>query len=649
MRLRARILFLALALGACSSGGGGPPPAPGTVVLSGQLTVLAPAPLHLAPVEDREPNDSAAGARLLQGPGRGRLDARTDPRDVYRHVARTAGPVTAVLEATGFSGEVLLHDLETGAVARTLDLERGGVCDIVVVARQGAGAYRVRLEERRADATPRRLPDAYRDCGAGFKRGEVVVAPLPGMTPAALAEAAGMRCLAGGAGVCLLEAPAAAAADEFDALCELLTRCARLQADGLVRHAEPNYVRRLTDVPDDPFYGDQWGMEQIRAPAAWEHIDSTSLIVAVVDSGIRQHPDLVAQLVAGYDFEDGDDDPTDTNNRYSHGTQTAGIVASTGNNGVGVTGVFWDGLVMPVRAFDDAGFGTSFNISNAILFAAGLPNSSGTVPPTPAVAINLSFASTIATQAERDACDAARAAGVVIVAAAGNESSSVVRYPAGYDSVMSVAATAYDGTAAGYSNRGSWIDIAAPGGTRSRGIRTTGVDSDGRFTYPYVDGTSFASPHVAAVAAMLMSLQPLTPAEVEQILVDTARDVGDPGFDTWTGHGILDAYAAVLSALSLPPPVLIPFEPVEVRLLQLPQRIVVFSATTFESQQLQWTLGPVGAGQYVLEAGTDRNFDGDISDAGEVFGRWTNAQGDEVLDIDPEEALPVLDFAIRPQ
>jgi serine protease len=642
------MLLIWAVLGACSSGGGGP--LPGTVVLSGRLTVLAGVPLALAPSIDIEPNDSATNARLLRGPGAGRLDARTDPSDVFRHVARAAGPVTAVLEAEGFAGEVLLHDLETGAVARTLDLERGSVCDIVVVARRGAGTYRVRLEEQAVDATPRTLPATYVDCGEGFRRGEMVVAPLPGAAPAALAQATGMRHLAGGDGVCLLEAPAAGAADEFGALCELLTCCARLEADGLVRYAEPNYVRRLTDLPDDPLYGDQWGLEQIRAPAAWEHIDSTSLVVAVVDSGIRQHPDLVDQLVAGYDFEGDDDDPTDNNPRSSHGTQTAGIIAATGNNGAGIAGVFWNGRVMPVRAFDAGGFGTSFNIANAILFAAGLANSSGTVPPMPAVAINLSFASTIATQAEEDACDAARAAGVFLAAAAGNESSAVVRYPAGYGSVMGVAATAADGGPAGYSNRGSWIDIAAPGGTRSNGIRTTGIDAGGQFSYPFVDGTSFASPHVVAVAAMLMSLQGgLTPAEVEQLLVDSARDVGDPGYDTRTGHGIVDAYAAVLAVLALPPPVLIPFESVQVRLLQLPARGVAFSAFTTEAEQLAWTLGPVEAGRYVLEAGTDRNFDGDISDPGEVFGRWTDEQGGEVLDIAPGAELPVLDFTIQPQ
>jgi subtilisin family serine protease len=643
--MRARKFLLIIALGACSSGGGS---IPGTVVLSGQLTVLAGVPLTFAP-SDLEPNDSAASARLLRGPGGGRLDVRTDPSDVFRRVARAAGPVTAVLEATGFQGEVVLHDLETGAVARTLDLERGSVFDIVVVAHRGEGTYNVRLQEQAGDPTPRALPKTYRDCGEGFVRGQMVASLLPGVTPAALAQASGMACLRGGERACLLEAPVAGAADEFGALCELLTCCARLEADGLVRYAEPNYVRRLTDLPNDPLYGSQWALEQIRAPAAWEHVATTSRIVAVVDSGIRQHPDLVDQLVAGYDFEEGDDDPTDPNPRLSHGTQTAGVVAASGNNGTGVTGVFWDGLVMPLRAFDESGFGTSFSISNAILFAAGLPNSSGTLPPTPAVAINLSFASPIATQAEEDACAAARAAGLFLAAAAGNESSIIVRYPAGYDSVMSVAATAIDGTATGYSNRGAWIDIAAPGGTRSNGVRTTGIDTSGQFSYPFVDGTSFASPHVAAVGAMLMSLQSLTPAEVEQILVDTARDVGDPGFDTRTGHGILDAYAAVLSALALPPPVLIPFEPVQVRLIQLPLNKVVFSAETTEAEQLQWTLGPVGAGLYILEAGTDRNFDGDISDPGEVFGRWTDEQGGDVLEVVPGATLPALDFTIGPR
>jgi serine protease len=614
-------------------------------MLSGRLTVVAAVPLSLAP--DTEPNDSAVSARRLQGTPEGRLDADVDPVDVFRVVARRPGSVTAVLEAEGLAAEVVLHDLASGVVARTLDVARGTVYDVVVTARDGAGSYRVRLVDDGADRAPRALPEAYRECGQGHAEGEIVAAPLPGVSPEALAAATGLMCVGGSESLCLLARPTPAA-NEFAGLCDLLASCARLETDGWVRYAEPNYRRRLAGNPDDPLLSTQWGLEQIRAPAAWEHIVATSHIVAVVDSGIRQHPDLVDQLVPGYDFEGGDPDPTDTNRSFSHGTQTAGIVAASGNNGVGISGVFWDGKVMPLRAFDAAGFGTSFNISNAILFAAGLPNSSGTVPPTPAVAINLSFASTTRTAAEEDACNAARAAGLVIAAAAGNDSSSAVHYPAGYDSVMAVAATNRAGAAAGYSNFGTWIDLAAPGGTQNDGVRTTGVDSQAQFTYPYVDGTSFACPHVAAVAAMLMTLADLTPDEVEQILVTTAQDVGDDGYDVRTGFGILDAYGAVLAALDETPPLLF-YEEVEVRLLRFPERTVVMSETTTGAQQLQWTLGPIAAGRYLLEAGTDRDLDGDISDPGEVFGRWRDATGDEVLVVEPGQSRTDLDFTVQPQ
>ncbi|MHC4668637.1 MAG: hypothetical protein ACYTFD_09540, partial [Planctomycetota bacterium] len=134
-----RLLFPAFVLAACSSGGGG---APGATMLSGRLTVVAAVPLSLAP--DTEPNDSAVSARRLQGTPEGRLDADVDPVDVFRVVARRPGSVTAVLEAEGLAAEVVLHDLASGVVARTLDVARGTVYDVVVTARDGAGSYRVR-------------------------------------------------------------------------------------------------------------------------------------------------------------------------------------------------------------------------------------------------------------------------------------------------------------------------------------------------------------------------------------------------------------------------------------------------------------------------------------------------------------------------
>lgn len=643
-------LLLVAALAAACGGGGGE--AASQTTLSGQLLLPAPilgAPLRAAPAADAEPNDSLVRARFVDAAPAGHLDAASDRVDAFRTVARTAGAVTAALDTDGVEADVVLHDLATGAVARSLAVEPGTVFDVVVTARRGAGGYRVRLETGAADPAPRALPEGYLALGDGFVPRQIVVAPAAGVSAAALASGDGLRCLAETPRLCLFETPAPGAVAERDRLCELLARCARLEADGVARFAEPNYVRRLAATPDDSFYGDQWGMEQIRAPAAWELETGGDVVVAVVDSGIRMHPDLVSRLVPGYDFRDDDDDPTDLTPTYSHGTQVAGIVAAAGDNAQGVAGVLWDGKVMPVRAFGTTGFGVAFDIANAILFAAGLDNVSGMLPATPARVINLSFASSVPTQVEEDACAAAAAAGALIVAASGNEGRSEIQYPAGYDSVLTVGATTIAGTAASYSNYGPWIDLVAPGGTFANGIKTTGVNSSGAFTYPSVNGTSFAAPHVAGVAALVLDTAPgATVAELRQILTSTAQDVGDPGLDDRHGHGIVDAYRALLAGLGMETPVLIPGEIVTVRLVSAPGGALEFSATTTEAEGLRWTIEGVPAGTYRLLAGTDRDFDGAIDDAGEVAGAWADGEGGDVLTVG-EGDPPDLDFAIAPR
>ena len=619
------------------------------MTLTGRVIAISGQPLALAQIDpgpDREPNNSAACARLLAGEAHGRVDAATDPVDVFRLVAARDGSVTATLSAEAFAGDALLFDLSRGVAARTLDLEAGDVYDLVVVAGSGAGAYRVAFSGKE-DRTPRELPMSYRHCGEGYAPGELIVAPPPGVSPEAIAAIAGLECLGGTERLCLLRAPEAEAAGEFAALCRLLSRCARLEAAGLVRYAEPNYYRRLAATPDDPLRSSQWGLDQVRAPAAWELIDSTNLIIAFVDSGVRQHPDVVDNLVPGWDFEEDDDDPDDPTPNFSHGTQVAGVLAAKGNNGIGVTGMLWNARLMPLRAFDSAGFGTAFDISNAILFAAGEPNESGTVPAELPTALNLSFASSIPTTAEEDACIAARAAGVFLCAAVGNSGTVSTRYPAGYDSVMAAAATTIDGDAASYSNFGNWIDISAPGGTSGNGVRVPGVVSGGGFGYPFVNGTSFSCPHVVAIATMCRSVATLTVDEVWQILISTARDIDSEGYDPRTGFGIVDAYHAVLAALGQTAPVLIPFEEVTVRLLRAGELSVLMSATTTQTEMLAFSFVGVPPGSYLLEAGTDRNLDGDITDAGEVFGRWQDGDGGDVLEV--AGSLSGLDFTIQPR
>jgi serine protease len=443
--------------------------------------------------------------------------------------------------------------------------------------------------------------------------------------------------------------PGEAGAGDREDLCRLLVRCARLEALGLARFAEPNHRRRLAGLPDDPFFPGQWALQQVGMPAAWEIAAGADLTVAVVDSGIRPHPDLLANLVQGYDFEDGDADPTDRTVGFSHGTQVAGVIGAAGNNAMGVAGVLWSVRIMPVRAFDSQGFGSTFDIANAIRYAAGLENSSGALPAEAARVINLSFASDSPTQVEEEACEAARAAGALLVAAAGNDGRARAQYPAAYPAVLAVAATGIDGKVTSYSNSGGWVDLAAPGGTGSQGVRVPGVDGAGQFTYPLVSGTSFSAPHVAGVAALLFGLRDMTPAEAEEVLLATAIDIGAPGRDDRSGAGIVDAYAAARAALDLEAPILHPFETVRVRLLAWPSLAVVREAATSETEAFDFGFGDVAAGEYVLEAGTDRNFDGILDGPGEVYGRWRDGGGGEVLAVVAGAARTDLDFAIAPR
>ncbi len=606
------------------------------MTLSGQLSILLAAP-QLALPSDREPNGSAAAARFHAGEPEGEIDALRDPVDAFRLVAERSGVVSAELESEGVQGDAVLLDLSSGEAAAAIEVLKGDAFDVIVRARSGAGRYRVHLREG-FDRTPAELPEGYRDCGDGFEPCEIVAAPAPGFDP----EALGLTCLVDGPGACLLADPRARDERSFLGLCDVLARCAQLEAQGVVRYAEPNALRRLAALPDDPLLDGQWGLAQVHAFAAWEVATGSNVVVAIVDSGIRDHPDLLPNLVPGYDFEEDDADPTDPTQNLSHGTQVAGVIAAAGDNGTGISGVLWTGKVMPVRAFDTAGFGTSFDIANAILYAAGLPNDSGLLPAEPASVVNLSFASTVSTTIEQDACADARAAGVFLCAATGNQGSPATRYPAGYAAVVGVGATTSSGQRASYSNFGNnAVDLVAPGGAASDGVLTTGIVASGGYDYPRVNGTSFASPHVAAVAALCMGLAPLTPDDVEQILFSTAQDIDDAGMDPETGHGIVDAYRAALAALGEPEPVYVPYEEVEVRLLRATGGTVFRSVVTSDVQGFSWSLADVPPGRYLLEAGTDRNRDGLLSGPGELYGRW----GDGAF-LDVDGSLTGLDFAL---
>lgn len=374
-----------------------------------------------------------------------------------------------------------------------------------------------------------------------------------------------------------------------------------------VEYAEPNFLYRSTAVPNDDDFAKQWHYRQIKLPEAWNITTgqaSPSVIVAVIDTGVYlAHPDLAANLMDGYDFisaasnaADGDgldanpDDPGDSaepGESSYHGTHVAGIIAATSNNAQGVAGVSWHARIMPLRALGRWG-GSTWDIMQAISYAAGLENDSDTLPDRRADIINMSLGSPAYSTAMQRTIADARDAGVIIVAAAGNEGTGAPQYPASYDGVISVSATNARPQITPYSSFGDMVDVAAPGGDMSEdlnrdnfgdGIYSTWVSETGGQrveSYGFMQGTSMATPHVSGMLALMKARFPaLTPDNVDAALArgQLTADIDAAGWDERTGFGLVDAFKAVTAAGVMATNVandLPPVEPLPARVLAQP-------------------------------------------------------------------------------
>jgi subtilisin family serine protease len=307
----------------------------------------------------------------------------------------------------------------------------------------------------------------------------------------------------------------------------------QLASNPAVLSVEDDGEAHAVAVPTDPLWSAQWYARTVRAPAAWDITTGASeTIVAVIDTGVQaNHPDLKGRVLAGWNFVGNNANAEDDGD---HGTPASGIIAAAGNNGVGVAGMCWKCRILPVKVLNSSGGGTWSNISAGIIWAA---NNGASV-------INLSLGGASSSSALRDAIDYAVAKDIVVVAAAGNNGSTSKFYPAAYPGVISVAATTSSDGIYNFSNRGSWVRIAAPGCTHSSSIGST---------WRSFCGTSAAAPVVAGIAALVRSRAPhASKSQVENALLSTTVAIG-----TVIGGGRVDALGSLHAAAplaSLPKP-----------------------------------------------------------------------------------------------
>jgi subtilisin family serine protease len=318
---------------------------------------------------------------------------------------------------------------------------------------------------------------------------------------------------------------------------------AALAADPRIAHVEPNSYGSAQLVPDDAVYDDyQWDMRKIGMEAVWDvTTGSPSIIVAVLDTGVDAgHPDLAGNVLPGYDFVNDDPDASDDS---SHGTYIAGVIAAIGNNGEGVAGMAWRTKILPVKVLDRQGLGPDAAVSKGIIFAV----------ENRARVINLSSGTPFPSRLLEEAIRFAERRNVLVVAAAGNtgDRGNEVIYPAAYSTVLAVAATDEQDAVPPFSQRQSYVSVAAPG----VGVPGTGWRGSENGPYILSSGTSAAAPHVSGLAALLLALAPdLTTPEIRRLIQDSADDVGPEPREVTVGAGRINALRTISAIRPVPAP-----------------------------------------------------------------------------------------------
>ncbi len=360
----------------------------------------------------------------------------------------------------------------------------------------------------------------------------------------------------------------------------LLAIQAALKADFADVVVESNLAAKSFASYDDAYYDLQWNIPMLGMEQAWDFNTGAGIIVAVIDSGVsKAGEDTPVNFVDGIDYVDGGT-PEDEN---GHGTHVAGTIAQASGNGLGTVGIAPDATLLAIRALDEYGGGSMYNVASAITSAV---NSGADV-------INLSLGTPSSMSTVSSAIANAVSKGVVVVAASGNEYAGTVSYPAAYPGVISVGAVGADSKVAAYSNGGTALDVVAPGGNLALDSNKDGYADGilqetfegGSWGYLFFEGTSMASPHVAGIAALLLA-EGADPFEIEGILRSTATDLNAKGFDTRAGYGLVDPVAALEAVANAATPVEEPPAPGDVT---APTISAVTGTRTATKMDLYWT------------------------------------------------------------
>jgi serine protease len=341
---------------------------------------------------------------------------------------------------------------------------------------------------------------------------------------------------------------------------------ARLSTMPGVEYAEPDYVAWASHIPNDPYYAPyQWnffdwgrlsnGVKSnfgVQGETAWDTTTGSGVIVAIVDTGVAYEnfgsfviaPDLSGQtFVTPKDFVNGDLHANDDN---GHGTHVCGTIMQVTDNSTGVAGLANTCKVMPVKVLNSSGSGSYTNISDGIRWAAD----------NGAFVINLSLGGSSGSTTLKNAVDYAWNKGCVLCAATGNSGAGQISYPARYANCIAVGATRFDGKKCGYSQFGTGIDVVAPGGDMNVDqngdgygdgiLQQTFQGSVSSFAYYFFTGTSMATPHVSAIAALVKSNKSAyTNTDVRNAIETTTKDLGTKGYDTKFGWGLVSAKDAL--------------------------------------------------------------------------------------------------------